>query len=305
MLNLRLLGSFELASIGGASTHSLLAQPKRAALLAYLAITEPHGFQRRDQLVALFWPEADTPHARRALNQALHHLRERLEPGVIVTRAVEEVGIDRAQINCDVLALREALERGDLDAAVGWYRGPLLPGFHIQASNEWEDWLDHQRRSIHTAVTTAARTLAERAEARGLLDVALHWARRACELAPDDESCSQQLIRVLMRQGNAAAARLEVRRLTERLRRDLDAEPSARTTELLQSEAFIPERCAQSPAPRPEDATPSSRPTRSSRCATRPSQLATTFRWFRGCCCAASAVTARRVSRSATCSSNC
>jgi DNA-binding SARP family transcriptional activator/tetratricopeptide (TPR) repeat protein len=282
MLNLRLLGSFELASTGGAAAPSLLAQPKRAALLAYLAIAEPRGFQRRDRLVALFWPEADTTRARRALNQALHYLRERLEPGVIVTRAGEEVGLDPERLHCDVLVVRDALARGDLDAAVGSYRGPLLPGFHVQAGNDWDDWLEEQRRSLHTAVATAARTLAERAEKNRHLDVSLHWSRRACELAPNDESCAQQLIRVLMRQGNEAAARVEVQRLRERLRRELDAEPSARTTALLKSQDDVAAADARAATPRPDQLSPAVQLARISTARPRPPVrrrrlIATTF----------------------------
>ena len=74
MLELRLLGALE-AVLAEQSGTSLLAQPKRAALVVYLALSSRTGVVRRDRLLALFWPDADEAHARRALNQALHYLR--------------------------------------------------------------------------------------------------------------------------------------------------------------------------------------------------------------------------------------
>jgi len=43
----------------------VLAQPKRVALLAYLAAATPRRLHRRDSLLALFWPELDQEHAAR------------------------------------------------------------------------------------------------------------------------------------------------------------------------------------------------------------------------------------------------
>lgn len=58
MIKFRLLGSVDLKGPDGAP-RSVLAQPKRAALHAYLAVSAPNGFHRRDKLLGLFWPESD------------------------------------------------------------------------------------------------------------------------------------------------------------------------------------------------------------------------------------------------------
>jgi hypothetical protein len=58
MLHLSLLGTVEFTADDGRTIHSVLAQPKRLALLAYLAAAH-QGFHRRDVLVSLFWPESD------------------------------------------------------------------------------------------------------------------------------------------------------------------------------------------------------------------------------------------------------
>ena len=48
-------------SSGDESSLPLSVQPKRLALLVYLALDDATGFRRRDSAVAYFWPELDTP----------------------------------------------------------------------------------------------------------------------------------------------------------------------------------------------------------------------------------------------------
>src|SRR2546427_8673502 len=71
MIELRMLGRLSLTGADGREVRGLLGQPRRLALLAYLAAASPQGFHRRDTLLALFWPELDQEHARAALRQAL------------------------------------------------------------------------------------------------------------------------------------------------------------------------------------------------------------------------------------------
>src|SRR2546425_1045836 len=92
MIEFRLLGTLHLTDAEGREVTSLLTRPRRLALLAYLAAATPRGLHRRDSLLALFWPELDQEHARAALRQALHVVRDALGADVIVTRGDEEVG---------------------------------------------------------------------------------------------------------------------------------------------------------------------------------------------------------------------
>jgi DNA-binding SARP family transcriptional activator len=66
MLELHTLGSVDLLGTEGEEVSGVLSQPKRLALLVYLAV-EP-GPHRRDTLLTLFWPESDETHARNALS---------------------------------------------------------------------------------------------------------------------------------------------------------------------------------------------------------------------------------------------
>ena len=64
MLELRTLGVADLRTRNGVELTAVEQQPKRFALLAYLAIAAPARFVRRDTLLGLFWPELDAEHAR-------------------------------------------------------------------------------------------------------------------------------------------------------------------------------------------------------------------------------------------------
>jgi DNA-binding SARP family transcriptional activator len=100
MIKLRLLGEIQLRATppDGAEVDALLRQSKRLALLAYLASPAPGTWHRRDVLLALFWPELDTAHARTSLRNALHVLRRTLGDAILRTRGDEEVSIDPALV---------------------------------------------------------------------------------------------------------------------------------------------------------------------------------------------------------------
>ncbi len=121
MVEFRTLGSLELKDTEGQELRSVLAQPKRVALLAYLAVATPRGFHRRDKLLALFWPELDDQHARHSLNQAVYALRGALGEDVLVSRGDEEVGLNDDAFSSDVRAFESALDTGRADEALKLY----------------------------------------------------------------------------------------------------------------------------------------------------------------------------------------
>src|SRR5215213_3662008 len=141
MLRLQTLGTLDLRDADGVEIHAVLAQPRRLALLLYLAIAAPPGFHRRDKLLAMFWPEADTERARASLNRAIYFLRRELGQGVVISRG-DGVGLDRERVRCDVTTFDESLERGQLREALELYRGDLLPGFFSSNAPGFEEWLE-------------------------------------------------------------------------------------------------------------------------------------------------------------------
>jgi len=61
-VTLRLFGVPRVIGLAAHDESELLVRPKTLALLAYLAIALPRGIRRRDELLALFWPDSDTVH---------------------------------------------------------------------------------------------------------------------------------------------------------------------------------------------------------------------------------------------------
>src|SRR5829696_9642793 len=121
MIELRTLGALELVSADRKVAGSVLAQPRRAALLCYLALATPRGFHRRDTLFALFWPEYDTEQARHALRQSVYVLRRALGATAIVSRGDDELALAPEKVRCDVWEFEAALDRGRPAAALTLY----------------------------------------------------------------------------------------------------------------------------------------------------------------------------------------
>ena len=233
MIELRMLGRLSLTGADGGEVRTLLGQPRRFALLAYLAAATPLGFHRRDSLLALFWPELDQEHARTALRQALRVLRTALGSGVLVNRGDEDVGLDFGQVWSDVAALERAVDAGEWLEATDLYRGPLLEGFFISDGPEFESWLETERTRLRETASRAAQALIEQCESRGNLTTAAHWARRAVELAPNDEALVRRLISVLDHHGDRASALQAYQAFAQRLAAEYEAEPAAETQALV------------------------------------------------------------------------
>src|SRR2546422_3621841 len=233
MIELRLLGRLSLTSADGRDVRALLGQPRRLALLAYLAAATAPGFHRRDSLLALFWPELDQEHARAALRQALHVVRESLGADAVASRGDEEIGLDCAQVSCDVEAFERAVDREQFREALDLYRGDLLEGFFISGAPEFERWLETGRARLREAAARAARNLSERAEARDNLTTAVQLARRAAQPVPSDEAALRRLIAVLDRHGDRAGALQAYEEVAAGVAADYGGEPAAETRALI------------------------------------------------------------------------
>jgi serine/threonine-protein kinase len=227
-----ILGTIDLRK-GDVSLATILAQPKRLGLLAYLAAARPRGFQPRDRLLALFWPEADDERARTSLRQALHQLRRTLGEDAIPGRGDREVGIDHALIWCDAVAFDDAIAAGRREEALELYRGDFLPGLFVQEAPEVERWIEEERSFRRRKAAEAAGGLAVDAERAGDAMAAAKWARRATEIEPGDEASLRRLLVVLDRAGDTAGALAAYDDFARRLERDFGAAPSEETNRLV------------------------------------------------------------------------
>ena len=233
MIRFHVLGTLVLLDHDGEEVRSVLTQPKRVALLAYLVAARPRGFHRRDALLALLWPELDERHARWALNQALRQLRAAIGPDALPSRGDGEVGIDASVLTSDVAEFDEAIEAGDPARALERYHGDLLAGFHLPGVGGFAHWLDAERLWRRRRAAAAAVKLAHTEEARGEPAAAGHWARRALALALDDEGEIRRLIALLGRLGDRAGAIDAYERFAHRLREEFEVDPAPETVAVI------------------------------------------------------------------------
>ena len=163
MFRLRVLGQMDLRDPHGCEVTAVLVQPKRLALLAYLAMTGTTGFQRRDLLLPLFWPELTESGARNALRQAVHQLRRALGADVVLSRGTDMLAADESRLWCDARAFEAALSRGALDEAMALYGGDLLPGFALEGAPEFDRWLEDMRVFLRRRATRSPTDASARA----------------------------------------------------------------------------------------------------------------------------------------------
>ena len=266
MVRFWVLGATDLQG-DAAERDSLLAQPRRLALLAYLALAHPRGFVRRDVLLAMFWPESDDARARNALRQALHFLRRALGDGVIVARGDDEVGIDVERFWCDALAFQQEISANNGAEALGIYRGELLPGLHIaDSTSAFENWLDDERMRLRRLAANAAWQASGDAEARGDVPEALRCGRRAVAESPGDELAVRKLLSLLDRWGDRAGAAKAYGDFERALAGEYDVRPSAETRALLEEIRARAGSSAAGRSARPQiddgNATPAAQPDR-------------------------------------------
>src|SRR5262252_642470 len=231
MIKLRLLGEIQLRATppDGAEVDALLRQSKRLALLAYLASPAPGTWHRRDVLLALFWPELDTAHARTSLRNALHVLRRTLGDAILRTRGDEEVSLDPALVQSDLADVWAALRDDRAEDAMAHYGGELLVGLFPPDSDGFMRWLETERARLKVALSSAAAARVNELERDGNVERALAVARRIVEINRDDETLVRRLMSLHEMSGDRAGALQAFESYRTRLANDFDAEPAPET----------------------------------------------------------------------------
>ena len=236
MIEFRTLGLLDLRAPDGREIRAVLQQPKRLGLLAYLSVSAPRRFHRRDTLLALFWPELDQEHARAALRRSLYFLRSELGPETISGRGDEEILVPEEVLWCDTTALERAVATGDVKLVLELYRGTLLEGLYVAgAASEFQNWLDSERARFGRAAASAAQSLSADLESRGRLAEAAQWCRRALELQPDEEAILRRLLDLLDRSGDRSAALRTYDDYARRLVQEFEIQPGAETRHVVET----------------------------------------------------------------------
>lgn len=230
---LRVLGGLDLRGPDGRPVSGILSQPKRSALLVYLAAEAWEVPVRRDSLVGLFWPDLEQDRGRHALRQALYVLRQGLGPDVLLAHGDDDVRVDSSRFRSDVGMFERFAASGNAAAAMGWYGGDLLPGFYVSDAVEFERWLERERLRLRRLAADCAWALAGAAEKAADPAEASRWARTATDLTPYDEAALHRLVSLLDRLGDRAGAIRAFDHFARRLEEEYAAPPSPRTLELV------------------------------------------------------------------------
>jgi DNA-binding SARP family transcriptional activator len=224
-------GEPSLFAADGTRLDGIVRHNKRFALLLYLACGQRNGPHRRDELIAIFWPEADDRRARNSLRQSLHVLKDRIGAGFVVACGEQELCVDQGRLQCDVKQFLLALDQGALDVALKLYSGDFLEGFFLSDSPEFGFWAEEWRIRLRELAVRAAKNLAHTAEGDRSLHDALYWWRRTLELAPFDEPVVRRIMALLAGSGNRCEALAALDRFRRRMEAELGVEPSEETTE--------------------------------------------------------------------------
>lgn len=216
-------------------SRSLLSQPKRLALLAYLCLQPAGAPVSRDRVLGMLWPELDDAHARGSLRKCLHLLRCAVGRDALISRGDDFLEVSASELWCDARAFTEAVAEGRDAEALGLYRGELLPGLFVEDASGFDGWLESQRSRLREAARAAGVRLV--AEARGESDLrgALFWVHRLAEVVPDDEEVLRMAISLMHEAGDAVGALRKYDEFAARIRREYDLSLSPQTARLVAS----------------------------------------------------------------------
>lgn len=229
--SLRTFGSFSLRSLPDGSPVPL--EPKRLALLVFLASPRPGELRARDDVAGVFWPEASDPDAHNALRQSLHYLDRNLGTGILAGRRRVLIGIEEGAIAYDAADFQAALDAGELETALRTYRGEFLATFRVDGPRELEDWVENRRERLRRQAVGAAVRIATLKEEAGDVATASRWFARALRMAPYDEEILRQRLELLLKRGDPARAMTVYRKFARRLERDLDMLPEVETRRMV------------------------------------------------------------------------
>ncbi len=248
-LRIRVLGPMRLEAGGAVLEGDWLAH-RPGQVLKYLVAARGRSVSA-DELLGAFWPQTDGTPAATNVRQAVHALRDRMEPDrerQAASRFIAgrrgggyELAGGMVVVDADVFAATAeaglaALREGDgqraeaaLRRAATLYRGDFL------ADEPDAEWALPERARLRVLAGRVLRALAGIRVRAGELEAASELLQRLAELEPLDVEAQRQLLTLLLRRGrrSEAARRYEV--VARRFRRAFGEEPSFELSELTRS----------------------------------------------------------------------
>ena len=212
------------------------ARPRE--LLVYL-LMHPDG-RTKEQVGLAFWPEASSAQLRNSFHVTLHRLRKALRNPDWIALSNDRYRVDPdvisefdvSEFEREVTSARRALKRREegaaamLERAVVRFRGDFLDG---EPAGDWH--LEHRDR-LQRLFVDALMELGDVHASENRIAKAVDAYRRL--LARDDlnEDATRALMRCYAHVGERSQALRLYQRFSDRLRKELDAEPEEETREL-------------------------------------------------------------------------
>ncbi len=226
-VEIQVLGGFAVTVDGVAVAPSLWRRDRAAALVKLLAVNPKHSLHR-EQVMGLFWPDAEPETAGAALRKAVHFARKALGSNALVSTSGDTIALAQGAelvIDAEIFdaAAAAALRAPSLEscgAAADLYRGLLLP------DDLYLDWLDAPRAGL------AQRHL-------DLLRAGRLW-QRLIAADPSDEPAQCALMQAALDAGNRAEAIRIFNQLRQSLQMELGLGPSARAVAMYERALAIP-----------------------------------------------------------------
>ncbi len=207
---------------------SILLSPYQKFALTVLGTAREAGVDR-SHLAWLLWEEDDTPACRQRIRQLLHGLRIRTGADLFCEgRAESSIRLDPRMVRTDFDLFEDFLRTGRLqDAATIVARG-LGQAVARPPTDEFEDWLDAQRRGCEERLRDAAARAWDVARARHDWPTARGAAEAAYLLTPNDESVLRMVLEARAATGALQGAQVAFSMFVERLPEGTDVSPVTR-----------------------------------------------------------------------------
>ena len=226
--------------VGGISLETADGRPidlpnkKARAILAYLALSQ-NPYETRERIAGLFWSDSGEEQARASLRQCIKQLRDRLNKVDFTSLQAgsQEISLDPAAVNVDLLDIGDDLSRGKLhtllsDVAV--LSEQILYGYET-LDRSFAAWLHVIRQNWHDRLI--ARVQSVMRDRSSPADLAVEAAGALVKLDSTHEEAQRHLIRHHADSGNTAAAIRQYNGLWDHLDREFDMEPDGETQTLI------------------------------------------------------------------------
>ncbi len=236
-LRVRLLGSFEIATVG--LEHFSLRGGKRAhELLAYLLLM--HGQAKsRESLAEALWPEMALETGKKQIRQLLWNIHKSIDQGTepeqrLISADSEQVAVnpcwsvwcDANEFAANALSVTlDTVASEEMESILALYRGPLLDGCYAE-------WCLIERERLEGLYLSTLDIASTQALARRDHLAAARWALGVLRLDPAHERSHYRLMRVYHAMDDRTRALRQFESCCRSLESELGVAPSGRTVAL-------------------------------------------------------------------------